>query len=235
MALLADLQALLRNNPPAGIPFWPGAAVTGPFGLRRTRKELDSKASPAHLATDRARDGGDLQMSFDGGIHWRLVGGVAGSVLSENPDGVQMEIQIFHTEADTHVQEITEQLHKGDPLPVRASNLGFSIRVGGGTGIHTHMVLMFPYDRELHAWLRAGTKPIITRGAIDHDYVIEHCRRYRLNAATMTDKLCVQIDDWDLQEMTDRYAIRGGVPGYRLPQWGRGATIHVDSQWLLEI
>ncbi len=174
-------------------------------------------------------------MSFDGTIHWRLVGGVAGSVLSENPAGVQMEIQVFHTEADTHVQEITEQLHKGDPLPVHASNLGFSIRVGSGKGIHTHMVLMFPYDQELHAWLRAGATPIITRGVIDHDYVIEHCRRYRLNPAIMINKLAVQIDDWDLQEMTDRYAIRGGVPAYRLPQWGRGSTIHVDSQWLLEI
>ncbi len=235
MGLLSDLQTLLRNNPPAGLPFWPGAAVTGAFGLRRTKKELESKASPGHLAIDRARDGGGLQMSFDGDFRWRLVGGVAGSVLSENPAGVQMEIQVFHTEADTHVQEITEQLFKGDPLPVRPSNLGFSIRVGAGKGIHTHMVLMFPYDRELHAWLRSDTRPIITRGAIDHDYVIEHCRKYRLNSATMTDKLYVQIDDWDLQEMTDRYAIRGGVPAYRLPQWGRGSTIHVDSQWLLQI
>ncbi len=174
-------------------------------------------------------------MSFDGTIHWRLVGGVAGSVLSENPEGVQMEIQVFHTEADTHVQEITEQLHKGDSLPVHPSNLGFSIRVGSGKGIHTHMILMFPYDRELHVWLRAGAIPIITRGVIDQDYVIEHCRKYRLNAATMIEKLSVQIDNWDLREMTDRYAIRGGVPPYRLPQWGRGSTIHVDSQWLLAI
>ncbi len=233
MSLLDDLTAWLADNPPADMPYWPGAVVTAPFGLRRTQAELD-RASPAHLAPDRA-GGRRFIMPFDGSVFWHPVGGVAGSVLSLNPHGLSLEVQVFHTSNRGHVREIHTRLNKGDLLPVTPSNVGMSIRVGGGDGTHTHTEALFPYNRELHAWLRAGTRPIITRGTIDHDYVIEHCRKYNLNAATMVDKLYVQIDDWDLQELTDRYAIRGGVPTYRLPQWGRGSTIHVDSQWLLQI
>ncbi len=233
MSLLDDLLKWLEDNPPADMPYWPGAAVTAPFGLRRTRRELEV-ASPAHLGPDRA--GGDQYTEpFDGSLYWRPVGGVAGSVLSCNPHGLAMEIQVFHTRNGGHTTEIKARMHKGDAMPVTPGNLGMSIPVDGGDGTHTHTEDVFPYDRDLHAWLRAGAIPIITKGAIDTDYVITHCRRYRLNAALMMDKLENQIDEWDLSELTDRYAVRDAMPEYRRPEWGRGATIHVDSQWLLQI
>ena len=254
MSLLDDLTAWLADNPPADMPYFPGAAVTAPFGLRRTAEEL-RVASPAHLAVDRA-GGARFLMPFDGCVFWRPVGGVAGSLLSLNPHGLAMEIQVFHTRASSYgrasramrhegdrlntsngyVTELHTRLHKGDALPVTPSNLGMSIKVGeGGDGTHAHTEDVFPYDRELHAWLRAGATPIIIKGSVDIDYVISHCRRYDLPAPTMLEKLRTQIDDWDLEELTDRYAIRSGMPEYRRPEWGRGATIHVDSQWLLRI
>ena len=233
MSLFDDLQAWLAENPPTDMPYWPGAVVTAPFGLRRTRGELEI-ASPAHLGVDRA-GGGRYTMPFDGSVFWRPVGGVAGSLLSLNPHGMSMEIQVMHTRNGGHVTEIHARVSKGEALPVTPSNLGMSIPVGGGDGSHTHTEVLIPYDRELHAWLRAGATPIITKGAVDSNYVIVHCRRYKLNAALMLEKLEDQIDEWDLSEMTDRYAIRDAMPLYRRPEWGTGPTIHVDSQWLLQI
>lgn len=233
MSILNALLAWLDDNPPADMPYWPGAAVTAPFGLRRTPGELE-KASPAHLAVDRA-GGGRFAMPFDGCVFWRPVGGVAGSLLSLNPHGLAMEIQVMHTRNGGHVTEIHARVSKGEVLPVTPSNLGMSIKVGGGDGTHTHTEVVFPYDADLHAWLRAQSTPIITKGAVDADYVIRHCRQYNLPAPTMLEKLRTQIDEWDLEELTDRYAVRSAMPEYRRPEWGRGSTIHVDSQWLLKI
>ena len=228
------LVAWLKDNPPADMPFWPGAVTTAPFGLRRTREEL-AVASPGHLAVDRA-GGRRLTMPFDGCVFWRPVGGVAGSLLSLNPHGLAMEIQVMHTRNGKHTTELHTRLRKGDAMPVTPGNLGLSIKVGkGGAGTHLHTETVFPYDPELHAWLRAGTHPIITKGAVDADYVIQHCMRRNLSARKMLEKLHTQIDDWDIEELTNRYAIRSGVPEYRRPEWGRGATIHADSQWLLKI
>lgn len=234
MSLLDDLTTWLKDNPPADLPYWPGAAVTAPFGLRRTAAELEA-ASPGHLGVDRA-GGARYTMPFDGCVFWRPVGGVAGSLLSLNPHGLSMELQVFHTRNGGHVTEIRTRLHQSDALPVTPSNLGMSIKVGDeGTGIHTHTEVVFPYDRELHAWLRAGATPIITKGAIDTDYVIAHCRQYNLHAPLMLEKLKAQIDNWDISEMTGRYAVRDAMPLYRRSEWGTGPTIHVDSMWLLQI
>ena len=233
MSLLDDLQTWLEDNPREDMPYFPGAAVTAPFGLRRTRAELDM-ASPAHLGVDRA-GGGRYIMPFDGCVYWRPVGGVAGSLLSLNPHGLSMEIQVMHTRNGGHTTEIRTRLHQGDGLPVTPSNLGMSIPVGGGDGSHAHTEVVFPYTLELHAWLRATAKPIVTKGAVDADYVIAHCRRHDLPAPVMLDKLRIQIDEWDLDELTDRYAVRSAMPEYRRPEWGRGPTIHVDSKWLLDI
>ena len=65
--------------------------------------------------------------------------------------------------------------------------------------------------------------------------MIWHCRKYRLSAPLMLDKLRIQIDNWGISEMTDRYALCDGVPEYRLPEWGRGPVIYVDSMWMLKI
>jgi hypothetical protein len=233
MSLLNDLTAWLDDNPPADMPYFPGAAATAPFGLRRTKAEL-LKASPAHLGVDRA-GGSQFIMPFDGSLYWRPVGGVAGSVLSLNPHGLTMEIQVFHTRNGGHVTEIHARSSKGEALPVTPSNLGLSIPAGDGDGTHTHTEIMFPYDREFHAWLRGQSTSIITKGAVNADYVIAHCRRHNLSAPLMLDKLREQIDQWNLEELTDRYAVRDAMPEYRWPEWGRGRTIHVDSMWLLKI
>lgn len=236
MNLYADLMAWLKDNPPLDMPYFHGAPVTSPFGLRRTPKELDV-ASPAHLAPDRAHTDCHLVMPFDGSLYWRLTSGVAGSVLSLNPHGLPLEIQVFHTRNGTHTSEVsTPSMHKGDILPMAASNLGMSIKVGRqGTGKHTHTLLLFPYDEELHGWLRKGSAAIITNSAVEVDYVIRHCRRYNLLAPTMLEKLRTQIDDWGISEMTNRYAVCDGVPEYRRPEWGRGPVIYVNSMWLLKI
>jgi len=234
VSLLDDLLAWLDENPPVDMPYWPGASVTAPFGLRRTAEELE-KASPAHLGPDRAA-GAQYTEPFNGSLFWRAVGGVAGSVLSLNPHNLSMEIQVFHTRNGEHTTKIHTRMHKGDAMPVTPSNLGKSIKVGKkGTGVHTHTETLFPYDADLHAWLRAGATSIITKGAVDIDYVIQHCRRYGLPAPVMLEKLRDQIDEWDLSELTDRYAVRDAMPEYRRPEWGRGPTIHVDSGWLLQI
>lgn len=225
MSLINELVAWLRENPPEQMPYWPGAKVTTPFGLR---PQIPDGTSPLHLGVDRA-GGRAFLMPFDGCVFWRAVGGVAGSVLSLIPHGMEMEIQVFHTEADAGVEKISTRLTRGELLPVEPGDIGVSY------GVHTHTEVLFPYDTELVKWLHAAAAQIVNRGAIDIDYLIRHCRSNNLNAAKVRAATTQQIDEWGISEMTTRYAVRDSVPEYRRPEWGRGATVHVDSRWLLQI
>jgi len=238
MSLIDDLTTWLYANPPDAIPYWPGAAVTSPFGLRRTQKELDAGASPAHLGTDRSRKNGHYKAPFDGRLSWRPVDGVAGSLLAMRPHDLLMEIQVFHTRAGAHTSEIDEAIFRGQDLPVRPSNLGLSVPVGSGDGTHTHTEVLLPHDDALEKWLGCNAR-IITDGVIDGGAVLDHCNECGLDFAQVMDGLHDQVAapplGWGLVTLTDRYAVRESVPDYRLPHWGRGATIHVDSMWLLQI
>lgn len=228
MTLLNDLTAWLADNPPAAMPYWPGAALTGAFGLRTSRAVLDAGGSPLHLGVDRA-GGGQFTMPFDGSVFWRPVDGVAGSVLSLNPHGLAMEIQVFHTVGDGHALEISERLHRGDPLPVTPGDLGLSL------GVHTHTEVLMPYDDDLQAWLQTGSATLVIGHIINAAEVVRHCAAQGLDDEMMLSRARAQVGTWRIREMTDRYAVREGVPEYRTPEWGSGPTIHVDSQWLLSI
>lgn len=223
--MISTLLRWLEANPPADIPYWPGAKITTSFGLRL---KIPPKTSPLHLGVDRAA-GREYCMPFDGSVFWRKTGGVAGSVLSLVPHGIDMEIQVFHTETDREVDHISARARKGDPLPVEPGDLGLSY------GVHTHTEVLFPYDTELLKWLHQGSMPIVTYGGINHDYLIAHSRRNNLNAADTLAAVLKQVDEWGISEMTSRYAVRDGIPEYRRPVWGRGSTVHVDSMWLLQI
>ena len=228
MSLLDDLTAWLGENPPESMPFWPDAKTTGGFGLRTLQMLLDAGASPLHLGVDRA-GGREFVMPFDGSLFWITAGLPSGSVLSLVPVGLSMEIQVFHTAAGPHMSEVSQRLHKGDRLPVRPSNLGLSL------GVHTHTEVLFPLDDSLRTWVHQGATPIVTRGAVVVEYVTAHCREHRLNFDETLSAIHRQVDGWGIREMTDRYAIRDNVPDYRRPEWGRGPTLHIDSQWLLHI
>ena len=230
MTLLDDLTAWLSDNPPADMPFWPGAKTTGRFGLRTLQMLMDAGASPLHLGVDRA-NGREFTMPFDGSLFWITAGDPAGSVLSLMPIGLSMEVQVFHTASrdGAHISEVSQRLHKGDRLPVVPSDLGLSL------GVHTHTEVLFPLDESLRAWVHQGATPIVTRGAVEVDYVAMHCREHRLNLNETLAGIHRQVDEWGIREMTDRYAIRDSVPQYRRPEWGSGPTMHVDSKWLLQI
>lgn len=238
MNLVDDLVAWLGDNPPEEMPYWPHAETTGPFGLRCTVKELAAGASPAHLGVDRSRVGGHFRVPFDSRLAWRLVGGDAGSVLSLNPHDLRMELQVFHTRAETGVMDIELEVMRGQEMPVRPGNLGLSVPVGSGDGTHTHTEVLFPYDDALRDWIEPETW-FVRDGEINPAAVIEHCDLYGLEFADVVAGLRIQIADppagWGLRELSDRHAVRESIPGYREPAWGHGPTLHVDSKWLLRI
>lgn len=238
MSLIDELTSWLHENPPEAMPYWPGAAVTGPFGLRRTPAEIQAGASPAHLGVDRSRENGHYKAPFDGWLYWRLVGGVAGSLLTLRPHNLEMEIQVFHTRGESHTEEIDEAVAQGQEMPVRPGNLGLSVPVGSGDGTHTHTEVLFPYDAGLVEWI-ADPRLFIEDGRIDDGAVLDHCNECGLPYREVMALLRVQVAKpprgWGLRVLGSRHAVRQSVPNYRLPHWGQGPTIHVDSGWLLRI
>lgn len=238
MTRVDELVAWLRENPPADMPYWPHAETTGPFGLRTTPAELAAGASPAHLGVDRSREGGHYKAPFDARLSWRKVGGVSGSVLTLNPPNLHMELQVFHTRAEKDVVDIGQEVRRGEEMPVRPGNLGLSVKVGEGDGTHTHTEVIFPFDEYLRDWLGPQTWYVrdheICEGAI-----LDHCNIYGLDFADVKARLRVQCANapagWGLRELSERHAVRESIPSYREPAWGYGPTLHVDSEWLLQI
>lgn len=225
------LDQFLRENPPADMPFFPGARVTEDFGLRKEKVVLDMGASPFHLGVDRA--GGQLiEMPFDGHVYWRLVGGVAGSVLSLIPDGFKLEIQVFHTlHHDRHVRNYEERFLTGEPLPLMPSNIGLA------SGVHTHTEVIMPFDSTTFERFK-GERLLVDRGIVDTDEIGRRYRELGFDAdevERVTVRCIQQVKTWTMTEYGEHFAIRKSLPGYRKPQWGAGPTFHVDSMYLLEI
>lgn len=230
MSILDNLVAWMKENPPKTMPFYPKAQCTGRVGLRSSREVLDAGASPLHLGVDRTAGTG-LVMPFDGRLWWRRTGGVAGSVLTLKPKGLCMEIQVFHTDAGREVDEISEALHRGDPLPVRPASLGLS------SGVHTHTEVLFPNDKELRVWATEGIPAIITEGAVNQHLlpaIRMHCDKHDLNYEEFLRATKTQVKRWCIEEFWPRAAVRRVLPTYREPDW-MGSTLIVDSLWLLKI
>lgn len=226
-----NLNRWLRENPPEDMPFFPGAGVTGGFGLRSSKVVLEMGASPLHLGVDRA--GGDgLRMPFDGYLYWRQVGGVAGSVLSLIADGIKLEIQVFHTiHMDKHVREYDEHYFTGEHIPIEPSSAGLS------HGVHTHTEVLMPFEPSLLARF-TGERKLVEQGVSDVDAVREIFAGYGFDEGEV-DRFAVrvigQVRTWGITDYGEHYAVRKGVPRYRRPQWGDGPTVHIDSMHLLHI
>jgi hypothetical protein len=225
------LAKWLRENPPDDMPFFPGARVTGEFGLRQSKMVLEMGASPLHLGVDRA--GGDgLRMPFDGYIYWRQVGGVAGSVLSIMPDECKLELQVFHTiHVDKHVMHYEDHFFAGEHIPIEPSNIGLS------QGVHTHTELLMPFDSTV-AQRFAGDRLIVDRGVVDVDYVHDQYVEMGFDEGDIdrfTVRAIGQVRSWAISDVGAHHAIRKHLPSYRRPQWGAGPTLHIDTMYLLQI
>lgn len=228
--MIADLERWLKENSPKEMPFWPNAKCTGPFGLRSSQELLDLGANPLHLGRDRAGSSAPLKMPFDGRLTWRRLHPdfAAGSLLQIRAHHVPLEIQVMHTEAAPHVNEIVGSYLKGDVLPVHAGSLGLS------TGIHTHLEVLMPWSKDLWAWVD-GRIAYVTNGLPVKRELKEFCRVNNLDSSSYISRVGDQALEWGIIRMTDRAAVRVSVPPYREPSFGNGKTIHVDSGWLLEI
>lgn len=226
--MVSELQAWLAENPPADMPYWPGARCTGRVGLRKSQSLLDAGASPLHLGVDRA-GGDDYLCPFDARVSWALVGGVAGSVLRIVPEHLDgMEIQVFHTVAyDSGVHYIETRCRKGDRMPIKPGALGLS------AGVHTHTEVVMRDSDKLRDWME-DSEAIVHRGEIIRSLVTLHCAQYDMDRRTVLTRLAQQIQTWRIVEATQIYAVREALPDYRAPGF-RGMVCLVDSLWLLDI
>jgi hypothetical protein len=221
------LKQFLNDNPVEDMPFYPGARCTGRVGFRSSREVLEAGASPIHLGVDRA--GGDgLVMPFEGWLHWEMVGGVAGSVLRLTPLHDEFQIQVFHTEADHGVTTIDRLMHRGEPLPVKPSDLGLSV------GVHTHTELMFECKNDNVLWATAGQHKIVDGRWLNSHEARAHAEANDLIAEDFVISCRTQIGRWFITDLWEHAAIRSHVPQYRKPPWG-GPTLFVDSLWALQI
>jgi hypothetical protein len=168
-------------------------------------------------------------MPFDGTLVWKFVGGVAGSVLRLAPFGLDLQIQVFHTEIDGHVQSLMLRPKKGEVVLPVPGNLGLSI------GIHTHTEVLMPYDEDLFWWASAGVHPLVTGGVLDAEEVAAHCELFDLDEQDFLTRAKYQISTWGITHYyPQRFAVRKELPSYRSVPWA-GPTMHMDSLWLLDI
>ena len=224
---LDDLTAWISANDPDTMPFWPGAANTGGFGLRSSEALLELGASPIHLGNDRA-GGGQFTMPFDGRVEWSVVGGVAGTLLRLRSTDARLEVQVFHTEADAGVENIELFMRRGDPLPVTPGDAGLS------SGDHTHTEVLLPFDADVFGWLTAGTTAMIREGLVDLWAIRSHCQEHDLPECKVIAAVDEQIRAWQIAELWEHVAVRRTLPAYRAVGW-HGPTLLVDSRWLLKI
>lgn len=234
MSLLIDTKNWLEDNPKEEMPYWPGARTTNRVDIRTSQRVLNMGGSPLHPGNDRSRGTGPFTEPFNGRLEWRLLPGTdIGSVFFCRPRGFQMELQGFHTKGPDNVTELEEKMRKGNPMPITPSNLGLS------DGVHLHSESLFPYDKELLDWMREGTEYIVrsTNGVLELNiaYITAHCRRWGLDLMMVLDKIPKQVASWGIIEMTNRFMVRNHVGPDRVPHWGAGRTIHVDTKWLLDI
>ncbi len=233
--ILADLKAWLKINVPADMPYWPGGGFTNRVDIRSSQRVLEMGGSPLHPGVDRgAPQGREFIVPFDGWLEWKFLPETdIGSILQLAAQGVQMELQVFHTDIPDGILrplEYAGAVHRGEPMPMKPSNLGLS------DGVHTHTEVVFPFDQELRDWFAEGAETIVgLDGKIDTRYVIAHCRRHGLNRDLVLRKIPTQVENWGCVEVTNRFMVRKWVGLDRIPVWGPGKTIHVDSKFLLDI
>jgi hypothetical protein len=216
------LEEWLVENPPTEMPFYPGARYTEPFGLRRHWIE---GTSPGHLGVDRA-GGAGLRAPFDGTMEWDLYeSSPIGSLLRLTPDDIELQVQVFHTEADREVVDIASRMRKRHRLPVCPGALGLA------SGVHTHTEVLIPPSEELKLRMTLDTSPYVIDGHIELSEVIGHCKKYDINVSKFRSALRRQIDSWGIVELWPHYAVRKKV--WRA-LWG-GPVAFVDSRRLLLI
>ena len=220
-----NIDQFIRNNPPKEMPFRPGSPYTQFFGLRST-----AIGSPIHLGVDRGREPRTILMPFDGKWIWNNIGGDWGSILRIIPeDGTKLEIQIAHT---TQITNLTEgKAKKGSVLPIQADEIGLS------AGIHTHTEVLIPMTPGNYEWAldRAGC-PLYsrTKGFLE-PYIEQHCKTNGLDYIDVRNRAMDQVGRWSIASVYEHVAVRTALPNHRLPHWGSGAVILLDSKEFLQI
>lgn len=206
------------------MPFRPGAAYTGGFGLR-----THALGSPGHLGVDRGSSPGAILHCFGGAWLWRPVAGDWGSVLRLAPHDFHIEVQIGHSvyrggEVGFGCAE------RGSVLPVVAGDLGLS------SGVHTHTEVVLPYSAELRNSLAERCSvSYVTDEGVNREAVLRHCRSHGLDGDDVVKRLQEQVVSWGIRELWDHFAVRAGLPAHRRPEWCGGAVLLVDSRWTLQI
>lgn len=211
------------------VPYRPGSAHTQDFGIRTI--EI---GNPLHLGNDRGAQPPAIVSPFDGKMEWTMLpsDSVAGSLLTIVPKNAEgnVELQVFHCEPeDDQAGYYNQKVNRGQLLPVVAGMLGLS------TGPHTHTEVVVRGTPALLSELRQGAKIIYKNGVVDAKTLVQHCKQHGFDAEVWHDRILHQVETWQIEEMSDRYAVRSALPGYRIPHWGRGVTIHIDPKWSLDI
>lgn len=214
---------------PDTTPYRPGAKHTQGFGLRIT-----DIGSPLHLGNDRGREPRDILAPFDGRFEWDMLtpAGVAGSILRLIPHNGQdsIELQVFHSVDGAYTDHIEGECKRGEKLPVQAGDLGLSV------GIHTHTELVIRDNPLSRQQMRMEDMIWLYRsGSFNVGHIWSHCKRHGLDYEDVIKRTSTQISTWDISYMSTRYAVRDMLPEYRLPHWGEGKTLHVDTLWSMDI
>lgn len=230
MSVLSDLKDFLKANPKAKTPYWPGARYTNRVDIRTSQDAINLGGSPLHPGVDRA-GGREFTGPYDGEARGKMLpGSDIGSLLRILPEGAPFELHVFHTEWQSDDEEFSCEIFRGGEMPVKSGKLGLSL------GVHLHTDTVFPFDEELLEWLRPGADIILRKDdKLSAQYIIAHCRRHGLRRSQVVAKAAAQIEAWGITEMTRRYMVRQWIGGNRLPAWGQGPVILVDSKWLLDI
>ena len=210
------------------VPYRPGSAHTQPFGIRTI--EI---GNPLHLGNDRGARPPEILSPFDGELEWSLLPGtVAGSLLTIIPKNAinYVELQVMHAEArSSQITYHGRSVSRGEELPVIAGDVGLS------TGPHTHTELVVRSSVDLLDRLREQSAPIYVDEIVNNAFLWNHCAEYGFDVVEWKQRITRQAVSWGITEMTDKYAVRTALPDYRIPHWGRGATIHINPQWALDI
>lgn len=220
-------EQFLKKNPRQSNPFWPGAEHTEPFGLRRGMYWEGAGASPGHLGTDRAGAPGPLLATFDMDLDYKVIpGSAAGSLTRFSSVDADVELQVFHAEADEYKKD---HYNKSEKTPVHPGNLGVSL------GVHTHtegVCKMTPGNYNyvvgfVGRWFVAG-------GEVVRRPIEDHCKVNGMDRERTIQALKEQIFRWSIKELSDVHYVRH-LPPYRAPAWRDSLVIGFDTKFFLDI
>jgi len=220
----------IEEQEPATLPYRPGAAFTGDdFGLRK-----DFFGSPIHPGTDRGGSPDVLQHPFGGAYLWKMLprGYALGSLLRILPaDPAKIEVQVAHTYSSEKDDVDSGSCRKGAQLPgIHVGDIGLA------KGLHTHTDVLIPATIDNVSWLREFDAQYIADGKIvDENFVASHCEKWGLSLRSFTVNMVKQISSWNISEAGRHYIVRDAVPAYRIPLFGKGPVIFLDSKYFLQI